>query len=214
MDLLVLNKPRLDFSIYFKEFISSYRDPVYNPYAYGYNNDWDYWDDDYWDDDDYISYLRNTYNVGCMTSNSRFDRSFGVHNHFKSRYKRGKKKRSKSSKSKCIPLYNSSSVSKTIASSDDSLLFGVDDKQVYFYPDINNPDNCESFSNLLRFDEYLSDMGIEISDYEVQKILNRDISHCCSINEDGHCKLVSDHSYSGLYYDVCEEVDSSNSFWN
>lgn len=216
MELLVLNKPRIDFSICFKDFISRYREPLYNPYAYGYSADWDYWDDDCWDDTDYLSYLRGEYDFGSTCASSRFNKNFGVHRHNSSsskhtkltRHKRGKKHKSSSKSS--TPLYSSSTVD---INSTDSL-FGMNDKEIYFYPDINNPDSYEYFDSLLRFDDYLTSMGIEISDYEVQKILNRDISHCCSYNNSGKCQLLSDHSYSGLYYEMCDEINSNDSFWN
>lgn len=208
--MLELKKPRLDFGILFNEFISSYREPVYGG-LYG-CGDFDY--DDYWDDTDYLSYLRGEYNFGsCINSNrhnhSNYPSMYG--SQYNKQTRRCGVKKSKRSKKKHIlsePLYHN----------DDYNVDGyspiVNNCTVYFYNDINNPDDYELFDNLYRFDEYLSTNGIHINEYEVQKILNRDISHCCSVTKDGVCQCISDHSYSSLYFECCDVVNSNDEFWD
>ena len=87
-------------------------------------------------------------------------------------------------------------------------LLGNDAKTIFFYRDINNPDDYEEFYNLYSFDDFLRSNGIKISDYEVQKILNRDVTHCCSVNQDGDAWLVSDCNYGSLYYEASESLYS------
>lgn len=81
----------------------------------------------------------------------------------------------------------------------------LDNKTIYFYRDVDNPDvNTEIFYSLHDFDNFLTEQGIEINDDEVRNIMTREVSHCC-INPDiratkGEVQLISDNSYGGLHW--------------
>ena len=82
---------------------------------------------------------------------------------------------------------------------------------IYFYRDIDNPDRAEIYFNLHDFDEFLQKEGIEMSDDEVNAIINRETSFC-TINPDvqktnGTVQLISDSSYGGLYWACHEDED-------
>lgn len=207
--MLELKKPRLDFGTIFKDFISKY-----NPYCY-YDNDWDEWDD--FDDVNYLGYLRGNYfphghnSLGSSVDWGKNKRKIlrGIDTSSSHRGKRGSKRNKKKSS-----IYKNDRFGRFNNLFDDDDIndfdcLGMDAKTIYFYRDINNPDDYEEFYNLFEFDNFLRDEGIKITDYEVQKLMNRDISHCCCQNENGDVWLLSDHSYGSLYYEACESFDES-----
>lgn len=84
---------------------------------------------------------------------------------------------------------------------------------IYYYRDINDYDNRIKFDNYHDFDEFLTDEGIHVTRYEIRKIMNRSISHCCidpcCIGLSSELWLISDISYSGLCWSV-----SSDNYYN
>lgn len=190
--MLVLKKPRLDFNKIFKNFLSSYV-----PVSYNYNN---FWDDDYSDywDDDYLNYIHDSYYPH-------------VHSHKIGNtctVKKGKKKKSKIYDNASYKSSKSLNKKKYGRYNDLDSSIGYDAKTIYYYRDINDPNDYEEFYNLFDFDEFLRDNGIKITEYEVQKILNRDVSHCCCINQFGEPYLLSDNAYGTLYFEANEECYS------
>ena len=197
--MLILNKPRMDFGTVFKNFLKSYTPIIHNPYGCFFDDfetDWD---------DEYLNYINDgLYNFGNGISYSKPSKKSKPKN--RSRYKSYGK--NKSSKNK-LGRYNDIHSYNNYDDYDDDLDFsclGREAKTIFFYKDINNPDDYEEFYNLFDFDDYLRSNGIQISEYEVQKILNRDISHCCVTNKDGEPWLVSDHNYGSLYYEASESL--------
>lgn len=211
--MLILKKPRLDFSSIFNKYISEHPIHSYDHLPYCFDND-DDWDNFY--DDEYADYLHRSFfphghnNVINWNSNKRKLNNYQLDF---PRVKTGKKRggnrgkhKSKSSSNK-FGRYNDIDFDDYNNSSD--LDIGQDAKLIYFYRDINDPDNYEEFYNLFDFDAFLRYEGIQISDYEVQKLLNRDISHCCCRNEDGELWLLSDNAYGALYYEVSDSIGGS-----
>ena len=206
MEMLVLNKPRLDFSEVFKPFIKIYQNEYHDIYSYESDYDEDYYDGDY------LSYLEEAYGFtrisstpfSCHNYSGRNGiRKVGASNSVAHPTRRGRGKGSKKRKSRA-----------RVSDAEIVSSYTDDNKYIYFYTDINNPDSYELFNSLVKFDDYLTSNGIQITDYEVQKILNRDVSHCFAQARDGELHLVSDHSYSGLYWESCESVDSTSGFWD
>ena len=84
-------------------------------------------------------------------------------------------------------------------------------RMIYFYRDIDNPEHAEIFFNLHDFDEFLEQEGIEVSEQEVSALMTRETSFC-AINPDvkktnGTVQLISDNSYGGLYWACHEDED-------
>ena len=85
---------------------------------------------------------------------------------------------------------------------------GLEEKTIYYYRDINQPDDVEIFDNLHDFDNFLSEEGIEIGDDEVNKLMSRDISHCCLNPIDrfnkNRLRIMSSSSYGDLRFSNAE----------
>lgn len=132
--------------------------------------------------------------------------------------KGGKQRKGKKQSSKRGKRGNKKNKNRNIIDEDDMMYDAqMDNKTIYFYRDIDNPDyNVEIFYSLHEFDDFLSREGIEISDDEVRSIMTRDISHCC-INPDiratnGEVQLLSDSSYGGLHWSCHDDDIYANSF--
>ena len=237
--MLILKNSRPDFKSLFKEHLdkvlSSYYS--YNPYCYGYN-DYGYneYDDDYSElfhgcsntlfgddvDDVYYNGYSKHYGVGIN------------HNKRKRGCRGSGRKKSSKNRTKCIPLYgnaddydddivyplrynknskcNSSSSSKNVRYSDneDNLFSRFDDdKKIYYYSDMNNPDdNVSTFYSVFDFDRFLDEEGISVNESDIQSLLNRSVSHCC-INPfvKDRLELMTDSSFGGLHYQYAENND-------
>ena len=166
------------------------------------------------DELDYFDYRCRSKGV----SNDGYDKTMRILNRYsdingsssKKRNKRGGKRLSGKHKGKY------SNINKYDDNYQLSLYNGDDylyNKIIYFYPDEDNPDNYERFVNVFAFDKYLEENGIDISDYEVQNILSRDVSHCV-INSykrlyHGKLEILSGNSYSDLRYSNigCGSID-------
>lgn len=80
----------------------------------------------------------------------------------------------------------------------------TNDKTIYYYRDVNDPDHVELFFNLHDFDNFLTEEGIEVTQEEVNNLMLNELTHCC-VNPDtkqtnGKAQLVTDTSYGGLYW--------------
>ena len=236
--MLILKNSRPDFKSLFKEHLdkvlSSYYS--YNPYCYGYNDYGYEYDDDYselfhgcsntlfGDDVDDVYY-------------DGYTKHFGVginHNKRKRGCRGGGRKKSSKNRTKCIPLYSdgneydyddivyplkynknskcNSSSSKNVRYSDneDNLFSRFDDdKKIYYYSDMNNPDdNVSTFYSVFDFDRFLDEEGISVNESDIQSLLNRSVSHCC-INPfvKDRLELMTDSSFGGLHYQYAENND-------
>ena len=203
--MIELKKCSTDITTLFEEYLEELSKPKYN--YYGGQGHWygDYYDDDYYDDyyGDYYDgsgYGTLFRGMGCDATNSQKKKNtIGDTAVIKKSNKRGK--RGKGKKGKCIPLYD--------AKGQD--LYDSDEVTIYFYRDINNPDDKEIFYNFYEFNEYLDSEGIYVSKYETKQLLNRSISYCCIdpsfASLKGEPWLISDSSYGGLSWTVCGDAD-------
>ena len=85
-----------------------------------------------------------------------------------------------------------------------------DYKIIYYYRDINTPDDYNEFTNLYEFEEFLNEEGISIPSFEVVNLMTRCVSHCCINPSDrlnGKLNLITDSSYGSLVYE-CSECES------
>ena len=194
--MIELKKCSTDITTLFEEYLEELSKPKYNYYGQGHWYD-DWYDDDYYDGSGYGTLFRG---VGCGVTNSQKKKNtIGDTAVIKKNTKRGK--RGKGKKGKCIPLYDT----------DGQDLYDSDEVTIYFYRDINNPDDKEIFYNLYEFNEYLDSEGIYVSKYETKQLLNRSISHCCIdpsfADFKGEPWLISDSSFGGLSWTVCGDAE-------
>lgn len=232
--MLILKNSRPDFKSLFKEHLDKFY-ASYNPYCYGYN-DYGYEYDDYYSD--LFHGCDNTLfgdDVDDVYYNG-YTKNFGVginHNKRKRGSRGGSRKKSSKNRTKCIPLYShddydddivyplkynknskctSSSSSKNVRYSDneDNLFSRFDDdKKIYYYSDMNNPDdNVSTFYSVFDFDRFLDEEGISVNESDIQSLLNRSVSHCC-INPfvKDRLELMTDSSFGGLHYQYAENND-------
>lgn len=84
----------------------------------------------------------------------------------------------------------------------------LNSKIIYYYRDVNNPEDVEMFDSLHDFDEFMNEEGIEISDEEVTKLMSREISHCALNPLDriakNRLRLMSSSSYGDLRFTNAE----------
>lgn len=203
--MIQLKKKRLDLGSLFATYLEECSKIKYSssPYCYDgyYGDDYDDWYNEWYGGgfDNYAAEydMNGDLIVYGKKSKKKVTKSVGT--------KRGKRG---SKKSKCIPLY----------SDNDSIfnesLYSEDEVTIYYYPDVNNMDERKVFFNLHDFSDYLDNMGIYVSSYEVSQILNRSISHCCIDpcyeGSKGEPWLVSDSSIGGLLWSIGAITDSSD----
>lgn len=88
---------------------------------------------------------------------------------------------------------------------DDDGVFGG--KEIYFYYDYHDKEHRETFHTLEGFEEYCEDMGYDVSDTVMNRIVFNRVSHVC-LNpvalEYGHSELIAEDSYGTLFYEACE----------
>lgn len=203
--MIELKKCSSDITTLFEEYLEELSKPKYNFYG-----GQGHWYDDWYDDDYYDDYYGDCYDgsgygtlfrgMGCGATNSQKKKNtIGENAVIKKSTKRGK--RGKGKKGKCIPLYDT----------DGQDLYDSDEVTIYFYRDINNPDDKEIFYNLYEFNEFLDSEGIYVSKYETKQLLNRSISHCCIdpsfASFKGEPWLISDSSFGGLSWTVCGDAE-------
>ena len=233
--MLILKNNRPNFKSLFDEYLNKVRSSYYsyNPYCYGYNDYGYEYDDDYselyhgcnntlfGDDVDDVYYNGYSKHYGV-----------GINHNKRKRGCRGGRKNSSKNRSKCIPLYShddydddivyplkynknskrTSSSSKNVRYSDneDNLFSRFDDdKKIYYYSDMNNPDdNVSTFYSVFDFDKFLDEEGISVNESDIQSLLNRSVSHCC-INPfvKNRLELMTDSSFGGLHYQYAENND-------
>lgn len=180
----------------FQEYLEESSKPIYHSqYGYGdwYDDEWDNWYSDYYGD---CCGYDHFYNGASQKKNTIGNISIIKKDGEKKSHKRGKRG---SKRGRCVPLYKNES------------LCDSDEVTIYFYRDINNPDDKEIFYNLYEFNEFLNSEGIFVNSYETRNLLNRSISHCCVdpslVEIKGEPWLVSDSSYGGLAWSVCGNDD-------
>lgn len=200
--MITLKKNKPDFKKMFDNYIEKssqyeetnvFGEPAYMTYLvkkYGREDDWD---------EDESGFL----DFGYVKSKKQWKRQRNMLQNFmglpskknKNKGKRGTRGGKKGMKNKVRDLF-----------SEEDMMYDeqMNDKTIYFYRDVNNPDRSEVFYNLYDFDMFLDEEGIEVSEQEVQNLMNREVSHCC-VNPDikatrGTVQLITDSSYGGLYW--------------
>lgn len=150
-------------------------------------DDWGY-DDfpyNYMDDDEYAAYIRQLYEDCGMTVKSSKNKKKGS-----DKYNKNKS----SSKNDSVPYHS---------------IFG-ENKQIYYYRDVNNPDDYEVFNCISDFANFLDEEGIDMSDDSYNKLLTQEVSHCCIdpyMRESIHMNYIYvDNSYGSLRW-ACSEVE-------
>jgi hypothetical protein len=201
--MIELKKCSSDISTLFKEYLDDLTKPKYDYYGYGsrcfndwYDDEWDNYYDDYYDD---YGNLFGSYHTSH--SNKKKGNIIGDTAVVKKSHKRGK--RGKKKMNKCVPLYDYDNDAKS--------LYNIDEVTIYFYRDINNPDDKVIFHSLYEFNEFLDSEGIYVSDTETRQLMNRSISHCCVdpniVGIKNEPWLVSDSSYGCLSWSVSDDDD-------
>lgn len=208
--MIVIKNNRPDFKSLFSSHLDrvSKLSPSYSPYS----PLWDEWDDYYGDDYDY--WTQGSLFHGCCGDGddvSGFSAVYGTG----LRGKRGKslsssskrgKRGGRGKKGRCVPLY------KEVRYSDDSdNLFASNDdgKMIFYYSDMNNPDdNVSVFYSVFDFDKFLDEEGIHVDKCIVDELLSRSVSHCC-VNPliTDKLSLMCDSSFGGLHYQYAENND-------
>lgn len=122
--------------------------------------------------------------------------------YYSKKNKRGKRGKSKKSKSK----------RKVGSIYDNDDLFKDDYKLIYFYEDMDNPDdNVHIFYDVYEFDNFLNEKGINVkSEKDTLFILNNDVIHSCvdpSSRESGELKLLCENSYGSLRWEYASSDD-------
>lgn len=174
--------------------------------AYGYS-DYDSWDD-------YYSY-RSMY--GAYSDEYDEDAYWDRLRDLREKYsvKDSKKKDRKERKN---PIYKD--IDDTHGNKNKKKKYDKSMSGIYYYRDVNNPDVYEYFDNLYEFDDFLENNNIYVSDYELQQLIHREISHCCirpsSLKSPKYLELdsslltptlISDSSYGGLRWSCAEDDD-------
>lgn len=193
--MLILKNDKPDFKSLFKDYLDEY-DKIEKRY---YNSLY------------YNDYYNMNYN-NCFQSKrakyllDEYQNSFRV-SKFSKRGCRGGKG------SKCLPLYpNSKNKNKKRYSDLKSNMFDKrgDDKIIYYYDDIDRPDDSTIFYNVFDFDKFLDEEGIYVSDSEIDNLLTRSVSHCCINPKErlkGKLSLLTDMSYGNLRWECAESND-------
>ena len=188
--MIILKNKKPNFKELFLTYINTCKTPTY----------YDYYDDWY---DDYSDF----YNEGLYS----YPYANSILDFYEDRYYNKSNKR----KHKSVSKHEVKSKVKNKGNKKDTDIFKFDnlelmdsDKMIYFYHNVNNPDkNVDLFYSVYDFDQFLTEHGIEISDSEIQKIINREISHCCldpiSLTL-GMKEILSDNSYGSLRW-ACAE---------
>lgn len=180
----------------FQEYLEESSKSIYHSqYGYSdwYDDEWDNWYSDYYGD---CCGFDNFYNGSSQKKNTIGNISIIKKGSDKKSHKRGKRG---GKRGRCIPLYKNDA------------LCDSDEVTIYFYRDINNPNDKEIFYNLYEFNEFLDSEGIFVDSYETRNLLNRSISYCCVdpslVESKGEPWLISDSSYGGLAWSVCGSND-------
>lgn len=200
--MLILRNNKPDFKSLFKDYLSEY-ERLENEYINSYWSRFDnYYDDDDWDN--YYPYDNTFPSHRAKKLLNSYHNAFGVGKSNK-RGCRGK------GKSKCIPLYPNGKSSKRYSDNKNNMFDKRgDDKIIYFYDDIDNPDDATIFYNVYDFDKFLDEEGISVNECEVQNLLTRSISHCCINPKErllGNLTLITDMSYGNLRWECASSND-------
>ena len=206
--MLIIRNNKPDFKTLFKSFLDEYDKLERNRYQ----SFWDDYDDygcgawDGWDD-----YYDRYYPTNVSFQNNRAKRLLEDYQEKFSVGKSNKRGSRGKHKSKCIPLYPNGKNKKRYSDNKGNMFDKRgDDKVIYFYDDIDNPEDATIFYNVYDFDKFLDEEGISVNECEVTNLLTRSVSHCCVNPKErliGHNTLLSDSSYGNLRWECAESND-------
>lgn len=206
--MLIIRNNKPDFKTLFKSFLDEYDKLERNRYQ----SFWDDYDDygcgawDGWDD-----YYDRYYPTNVSFQNNRAKRLLEDYQEKFSVGKSNKRGSRGKHKSKCIPLYPNGKNKKRYSDNKGNMFDKRgDDKVIYFYDDIDNPEDATIFYNVYDFDKFLDEEGISVNECEVTNLLTRSVSHCCVNPKErliGHNTLLTDSSYGNLRWECAESND-------
>lgn len=206
--MLIIRNNKPDFKTLFKSFLDEYDKLERNRYQ----SFWDDYDDygcgawDGWDD-----YYDRYYPTNVSFQNNRAKRLLEDYQEKFSVGKSNKRGSRGKHKSKCIPLYPNGKNKKRYSDNKGNMFDKRgDDKVIYFYDDIDNPEDVTIFYNVYDFDKFLDEEGISVNECEVTNLLTRSVSHCCVNPKErliGHNTLLTDSSYGNLRWECAESND-------
>lgn len=212
--MLIIRNNKPDFKTLFKGFLDEYEKAErsryqssfwdgYDDYGYGYDG-WGDWDDNWGYDERYYPCNVSFQNNRAKRLLEDYQEKFSVGKSNK-RGSRGKHK------SKCIPLYPNGNNKKRYSDNKNNMFDKRgDDKVIYFYDDIDNPEEATIFYNVFDFDKFLDEEGISVNECEVTNLLTRSVSHCCVNPKErlmGRNTLLTDSSYGNLRWECAESND-------
>lgn len=204
--MLIIRNNKPDFKSLFKDFLDEYEKIENSRYPSYFYDGYDNYYDDVWDNwDDYYPYDLNYQSKRAKKMLSDYQEAFSINKSSK-RGCRGKRNHSK-----CIPLYPNGKNKKRYSDNKCNMFDKRgDDKIIYYYEDIDNPDDATVFYNVFDFDKFLDEEGISVNESEITNLLTRSISHCCINPKErlmGHNTLITDSSYGNLRWECAESND-------
>lgn len=197
--MLVLKDNKPNFKPLFLKYMETYERLEREYYANLYNDYYDDWGDygDYYDD--YNPYYQRLRAEELLDN---YHKNFSVGKSNKRGCRGGNKHH------KCISLYSSKSSKKRYSDIRNNMFDSRgDDKIIYYYDDIDNPDSATTFYNVYDFDKFLDEEGISVPQSEIDNLLSRSVSHCC-INPktrlSGQLVLLTDKTYGELRWECAD----------
>lgn len=178
--LVLLNKPKPDLKLIFKSYIEERSRLEQERLQLIYTDDYDYdYDDTY--GYDYYNYLDDYY--GLSNKKSKHSRIGNT----------------------CVPniIYpkNKKSNRGYTYPSNNNL-------RIYYYEDVNDPDNVRRFSKYKNFDKFINSFGIKIGDEALNVILHNNTIHCCidpkSLST-GKLELLAERSFGALRWSCTDD---------
>lgn len=198
-----------------RKYALSYNRHNYDDYGYAYNyyDGWDNYnddcDEDYWGDI-YRSREREIRNAFSVNGNKR-NKGHKQTRRGSGYNKRGSKRKHSNNQLNIRDFCGD--YEDEIDDNDvvlDSTSYMHDSKTIYYYPDYENKNDRQVFHNLMEFDCFVEEEGINISKEEVDKLMYRAVSHCSINPKDKDIKselnLISEHSYGALYTE-CTQLE-------
>lgn len=207
--MLIIRNDKPDFKKIFKNFLDEYEKIKISRYSSSFWDDYDDYGYGAWGDN--WGYDERYYPCNVSFQNNRAKRLLEDYQEKFSVGKSNKRGSRGKHKSKCIPLYPNGKNKKRYSDNKGNMFDKRgDDKVIYFYSDIDNPEDATVFYNVFDFDKFLDEEGISVSENEVNNLLTRSVSHCCVNPKErllGRNMLLTDSSYGNLRWECAESND-------
>ena len=226
--MLILKNDRPNFKEIFSSYLKEYEEEMKKSYSSRRYSRYDDYEDFYDAYDDYGGYSGYYDGVGIDDYDDfNYSRSMELLDSYQRKYsvtspnyydndmngRKGKRKRLRGkNKRKNLELFprHMDGIGKKRYSDNKANMFSShDDTMIFWYDDVDNPDNNLTFYSIFDFDKFLEENGINVSSEEINNLMSRGLSHCClnpSKCRDGILEIMSDSSYGGLRW-ACAESD-------